>query len=72
MDRENRTQFSFSMSLQDGGSPRLQTDWLLEIALTDVNDNTPVFGEETYGISVAENVTLGTSILTVSCIPAVA
>lgn len=65
-DRENQTLLSFAMSLQDGGSPPLQSDWLLEVQLSDVNDNIPSFSEERYGVSLAENVTHGTVILKVS------
>ena len=64
-DRENQTLLSFGMSLQDGGNPALQSDWLLEVQLTDVNDNVPSFSEESYGVSLAENITQGTIILTV-------
>ena len=66
IDRENQTQVPFPMRLLDGGSPSLHADWLLQVALSDVNDNRPHFSEQNYGISLAENVTQGTPILTVS------
>ena len=65
-DRENQTLLSFGMSLQDGGNPPLQSDWLLEVQLSDVNDNVPSFSEERYGVSLAENITHGTVILMVN------
>ncbi|KAI6661225.1 protocadherin Fat 4-like [Oopsacas minuta] len=68
MDRENQTAFYFAMSLQDGGTPTLQSDWRLEVVLSDINDNTPVFTENIYGVSLAENISNYTIIIRVSAV----
>lgn len=48
------------------GTPQLSDSTDVEITVTDVNDNPPKFSQESYLVSVSEDVPIGTSILQVS------
>ncbi|CAH1394993.1 unnamed protein product [Nezara viridula] len=48
------------------GTPQLSDSTDVEITVTDVNDNPPRFSQESYLVSVSEDVPIGTSILQVS------
>ena len=50
----------------DGGTPPLSATSLLNVTITDVNDNPPVFSLSSYVTSVKEDEQPGRSILQVS------
>lgn len=55
LDRENISKYTFKVIAKDGGSPPLEGSMDLEVLVGDVNDNSPVFGNQTYEITVPEN-----------------
>lgn len=50
---------------QDNGQPSLSTTITVYCNVLDLNDNAPVFDPLSYSQEVYENVTVGTSVLTV-------
>ena len=68
LDREQRVQYSFTVIAEDGGDPPLTGQVRVVVRVSDVNDMPPVFEMSAYHASVAENVTVGTSVLQVSAV----
>ncbi|KAL8587634.1 hypothetical protein ACOMHN_045323 [Nucella lapillus] len=63
--REAVANYSLMVTATDGGSPPLSATQMLLVNIEDVNNNPPVFTSKVYRKTVAENVTVGTSILRV-------
>uniref|UniRef100_A0A0N5A395 Cadherin n=1 Tax=Parastrongyloides trichosuri TaxID=131310 RepID=A0A0N5A395_PARTI len=66
LDRETQNSYTLKVTVQDNGTPPLSSDTFLEILIDDVNDNSPVFVEQAYFISIPEDMPIGTSFLQVS------
>lgn len=66
LDRESREAYSVLVSAADGGQKSESSEINIDITVTDVNDNYPQFGQPSYNISVQENATIGTIVLTVT------
>ncbi|XP_060070203.1 cadherin-related tumor suppressor-like [Ylistrum balloti] len=66
LDRETVPQYTMNVKATDNGTPQRSTDQTLIIHLEDVNDNSPVFSQTEYTATVQENVTVGSTILTVN------
>ena len=73
LDRERTAHYALKVRCQDGGgvSGRGQrasrvTEKSLQVHVTDVNDNAPVFSKQTYRGSIVENSYIGASVLQVS------
>lgn len=65
LDRETTPSYSLTIEALDGGQPPLRGVMTVNVAIQDVNDNPPVFNQTRYFGQVAENATIGTSILRV-------
>ncbi|XP_069129376.1 protocadherin Fat 4-like [Argopecten irradians] len=65
LDRETVPQYIMNVKATDNGVPQRSTEQTLTIHLEDVNDNSPVFSQTEYTATVQENVTVGSTILTV-------
>ncbi|XP_009578906.1 PREDICTED: protocadherin Fat 4-like, partial [Fulmarus glacialis] len=63
LDYESRNNYILNISLSDGNATDYATVF---IKVTDVNDNSPVFGITSTTITILENVPTGTSITSVS------
>ena len=50
----------------DKGSPPLSSASLLNISITDVNDNPPTFSQRNYSVTVSEGAPVGEVVVTVS------
>lgn len=50
------------IKVEDGGSPPRSSTAILQVTVTDVNDNRPVFKENDIEVSVPENAPVGTSV----------
>nr|XP_004611303.1 unnamed protein product [Sorex araneus] len=63
LDREQQSSLHLILTAVDGGDPPLTGTTEIRIQVTDANDNGPVFSQDTYRVSLQENVPPGTSIL---------
>uniref|UniRef100_A0ACB8EC26 Uncharacterized protein n=1 Tax=Sphaerodactylus townsendi TaxID=933632 RepID=A0ACB8EC26_9SAUR len=65
LDREKEHAFHLVLTALDGGEPPKTGTTNILVTVLDINDNTPVFTQEFYKVSVKENVPKGTSVLQV-------
>ncbi|KAL3880300.1 hypothetical protein ACJMK2_032548 [Sinanodonta woodiana] len=65
LDRETRDFYQVTVIARDGGKPPRTGTLKVNITITDINDNPPVFEKDGYDISILEDVPIGTSILQV-------
>lgn len=68
LDRETKDKYSVVIIAMDGGLPKRFGALSVNITVTDVNDNEPVFKEDGYNVTVHENVTIGTPIMTLEAV----
>ncbi|XP_041123103.1 protocadherin alpha-2-like isoform X8 [Polyodon spathula] len=66
LDREIISQYNITITATDEGSPPLSSSKQISIAVSDVNDNAPVFPESSISVYVKENRPHGYPILSVS------
>ncbi|XP_048187605.1 protocadherin beta-1 [Perognathus longimembris pacificus] len=55
LDREAVPGYNVTLVAVDTGPPSLSTETVIEVLLSDINDNPPVFREESYVLTVREN-----------------
>ncbi|EDO46418.1 predicted protein, partial [Nematostella vectensis] len=67
-DREAQGRYTLALKARDNGSPQKTTDTIVEIIITDENDNPPIFEEKVYNISVLESAASGMELLKVSAV----
>lgn len=65
LDREVRSTYSLDITAKDRGDPPRATHMKLLVHVLDENDNSPVFDPKQYSASVAENASIGASVLQV-------
>ena len=70
LDREMKDKYSVVIIAMDGGVPKKFGALSVNITVTDMNDNGPEFTEASYNVTVHENVTIGTAILTLKAVDA--
>ncbi|XP_053319430.1 protocadherin gamma-B7-like isoform X29 [Spea bombifrons] len=68
LDREQKSEYNIMLSAIDNGSPPLSINKTIQINISDVNDNPPVFQISTYVVYITENNTPGSSIYKVNAI----
>ncbi|XP_075131396.1 protocadherin gamma-B1-like isoform X9 [Leptodactylus fuscus] len=66
LDRETQDKHELILTASDGGNPLQTGTALINIIITDFNDNSPVFAQDVYKVSVRENIPVNTTILQVS------
>ncbi|XP_041846844.1 protocadherin beta-16-like [Melanotaenia boesemani] len=66
LDREKQEQITLLLTAVDGGEPQMTGTMLIVITVLDVNDNAPVFTQQTYEATVRENSPKGTVVATVT------
>uniref|UniRef100_A0A3Q4GFW3 Cadherin domain-containing protein n=1 Tax=Neolamprologus brichardi TaxID=32507 RepID=A0A3Q4GFW3_NEOBR len=66
LDREKQEQISLVLTAVDGGEPQMSGTMQILITVLDVNDNAPVFTQQTYKATVTENSLKGTVVATVT------
>lgn len=66
LDRETASSYLLTVTAQDGGTPSLSDTTDIEITVSDVNDNKPMFTAPMYLSSIPENALIGTSVIQVS------
>ncbi|XP_035391394.1 protocadherin beta-16-like isoform X21 [Electrophorus electricus] len=66
LDRELISEYNITIMAADEGTPPLSSSKTLHLSLSDVNDNPPVFVDQSYSAYIIENNKPGTSICSVS------
>ncbi|XP_036403592.1 protocadherin gamma-A11-like [Megalops cyprinoides] len=65
LDRELVSDYNITITATDEGSPPLSSSKTVQLSVSDVNDNPPVFDEQSYSAYVCENNKPGSSVITV-------
>ncbi|WAQ99456.1 PC11Y-like protein [Mya arenaria] len=68
LDREIKDRYSVLIVAWDGGDPRKFGTLTVNISVTDVNDNSPVFVDSSYNVTLRENRTVGAPFLQISAV----
>ncbi|XP_066507645.1 protocadherin gamma-A11-like [Hoplias malabaricus] len=66
LDREKEQQLTLSLSAHDGGDPPRSGSAVIHITVLDANDNSPVFSQSVYRVSLPENAPVGTVVVAVN------
>ncbi|KAF7649482.1 hypothetical protein LDENG_00140870 [Lucifuga dentata] len=66
LDREIISDFNITFIATDGGSPPLSSSKIVQLSVADVNDNPPVFEEQSYSAYVTENNKSGSTLCSVT------
>ena len=67
LDRETQDYFEMTVIALDEGEPALSATALLQVTVSDVNDNQPLFSQpEGYFVNVSENAAVGEPIATIT------
>nr|XP_023698675.1 protocadherin beta-16-like isoform X16 [Paramormyrops kingsleyae] len=66
LDREEQQELTLVLTAIDGGTPQRSGTIAIQVAVLDANDNTPVFSQPIYKVSLPENSPVGTLVITVS------
>ncbi|XP_068571005.1 protocadherin-11 X-linked isoform X1 [Cebidichthys violaceus] len=62
LDREQKDTFVMKIKVEDGGNPPKSSTAILQVTISDVNDNRPVFKDSEVEVTVPENAPMGTSV----------
>lgn len=63
LDREKRSHYDIQVLAYDGGSPPKVGMMRVNITIDDINDNSPVFDNSNYNVSVKEEIAVNSTIL---------
>ncbi|KAM4555047.1 protocadherin gamma-A11-like [Odontesthes bonariensis] len=66
LDRELVSDYNITMTATDEGSPPLSSSKTVQLSVADVNDNPPVFEEQSYSAYVSENNKPGSTLCSVT------
>uniref|UniRef100_A0A3B4VQX6 Protocadherin beta-15-like n=1 Tax=Seriola dumerili TaxID=41447 RepID=A0A3B4VQX6_SERDU len=66
LDRELVSDYNITITATDEGSPPLSSSKTVELSVADINDNPPVFEEQSYSAYVTENNKPGSTLCSVS------
>nr|XP_061793145.1 protocadherin beta-16-like [Nerophis lumbriciformis] len=66
LDRELVSDYNITISATDEGTPPLSSSKSVQLSIADINDNPPVFEEESYSTYVTENNKAGSTLCSVS------
>lgn len=66
IDRELKSNYTLHVTAKDRGDPPRATHTQVFVKVLDENDNSPVFDPKQYSASIAENASIGASVLQVS------
>ncbi|XP_028976975.1 protocadherin alpha-3 isoform X6 [Esox lucius] len=66
LDREKEAMIKMVFTAVDGGSPPRSGTLQIIVHIFDTNDNTPVFSQPLYKVKVAENVPIGTKVISLT------
>lgn len=65
LDYESSHEYYLTVEATDGGTPSLSDVVTVNINVTDINDNSPVFSQDTYTAVISEDAMLEQSVITV-------
>ncbi len=65
LDRETQDEYRLVITAQDQGRPTRSANTSLEISVTDINDNAPIFSRQQYETTVSEHAEVGTNVIDV-------
>ncbi|XP_035142835.2 protocadherin gamma-A1 isoform X17 [Callithrix jacchus] len=65
LDRELISGYNITVTATDQGTPALSTETHISLLVTDINDNSPVFHQDSYSAYIPENNPRGASIFSV-------
>ncbi|XP_054575815.1 protocadherin-9 isoform X1 [Eptesicus fuscus] len=63
LDREQKDTYVMKIKVEDGGTPQKSSTAILQVTVSDVNDNRPVFKEGQVEVHIPENAPVGTSVI---------
>ncbi|XP_071991413.1 protocadherin-9 isoform X2 [Engystomops pustulosus] len=63
LDREQKDTYVMKIKVEDGGNPQKSSTAILQVTVSDVNDNKPVFKESQIEVHIPENSPIGTSVV---------
>ncbi|XP_059410729.1 protocadherin Fat 1-like isoform X3 [Carassius carassius] len=63
LDRETQDEYSLVITAQDQGRPSRSATTTMDISVTDINDNAPIFPEQQYETAVSEHAEVGTNVI---------
>ncbi|XP_037403067.1 protocadherin beta-16-like isoform X37 [Pygocentrus nattereri] len=66
LDREREQEVTLFLSAYDGGDPRRSGTAVIHVTVLDANDNSPVFTQPVYKVSLPENAPVGTVVVAVN------
>ncbi|XP_075712351.1 protocadherin gamma-B1-like isoform X14 [Rhinoderma darwinii] len=66
LDRETQNKHELILTASDGGNPVQTGTAIINIIINDINDNSPVFTQDVYKVSVRENIPVNSTVLQVS------
>ncbi|XP_066446736.1 protocadherin gamma-B5-like isoform X6 [Eleutherodactylus coqui] len=66
LDRETQNKHELILTASDGGNPVQTGTALINVRITDINDNPPVFAQDVYKVSIRETIPVNSTILQVS------
>lgn len=66
LDRESRSQYDLVVEASDEAVDPRRTFFTVSVQVTDIDDNSPVFSQQTYVVNVPENSPVGTVVLQLS------
>ncbi|KAM3862002.1 protocadherin-8 [Diretmus argenteus] len=70
LDRETQASYAVELVATDGGDPRRSGSTKITIKVTDFNDNSPVFDQNSFSVSLPEDAVVGTVILDLNAVDA--
>ncbi|XP_077957384.1 protocadherin beta-15-like [Gasterosteus aculeatus] len=66
LDRELESDYNITITATDEGSPPLSSSKTVQLSVADINDNPPVFEEQSYSAYVSENNKAGSTLCSVT------
>ncbi|XP_068445512.1 protocadherin alpha-8-like [Clinocottus analis] len=66
LDRETKNRHTLLLTAIDGGRPSQSGTTEIAVDVLDINDNMPVFDQDTYSVLLEENAPIGTTIIQVN------
>ncbi|XP_072854480.2 protocadherin alpha-C2 isoform X1 [Pogona vitticeps] len=68
LDRERTSSYNVTITATDAGIPPLSSHRIIQVDISDINDNPPQFEEPTYSVYIPENNVPGVSLCTAKAI----